>query len=58
MHPEKHIDLSLGQKVTIHKVTTMLATSNNVLFPGPNHLLTVLMTLDFDYHISWCSGDN
>ena len=28
------------QKATIHQVTTMLATSKNVLFPGPNHLLT------------------
>ena len=28
------------QKNTIHQVTTMLATSKNVLFPGPNHLLT------------------
>ena len=25
---------------TIHQVTTMLATSKNVLFPGHNHLLT------------------
>ena len=28
------------QKVTIHQVTIMLATSKNVLFPGHNHLLT------------------
>ena len=28
------------QKATIHQVTTMLATSKNVLFPGHNHLLT------------------
>ena len=27
-------------KNTIHQVTTMLATSINVLFPGYNHLLT------------------
>ena len=27
-------------KNTIHQVTTMLATSENVLFPGHNHLLT------------------
>ena len=26
-----------AQKATIHQVTTMLATSNNVLFPGHNH---------------------
>ena len=29
-----------GQKNTIHQVTTMLATSKNVLFPGHSHLLT------------------
>ena len=31
---------TLGKKATIHQVTTMLATSKNVLVPGPNHLLT------------------
>ena len=31
---------SLRKKATIHQVTTMLATSKNVLFPGQNHLLT------------------
>ena len=31
---------SLGKKATIHQLTTMLATSKNVLFPGHNHLLT------------------
>ena len=30
-----------AQKATIHQVTTMLATSKNVLFPGHNHLLTI-----------------
>ena len=25
------------QKAIIHQVTTMLATSKSVLFPGPNH---------------------
>ena len=29
-----------GKKASIHQVTTMLATSKNVLFPGHNHLLT------------------
>ena len=29
-----------AQKVTIHQVTTMLATYKIVLFPGHNHLLT------------------
>ena len=31
---------SLGKKATIHGVTTMLATSKNVVFPGHNLLLT------------------
>ena len=31
---------SLRKKATIHRVTTMLATSKNVLFPGHNLLLT------------------
>ena len=29
-----------AQENTIHQVTTMLATSKNVLFPGHNDLLT------------------
>ena len=29
-----------AQKATIHQVTTMLATSKNVLFPGHNYMLT------------------
>ena len=29
-----------AQKATIHQVSTMLATSKNVLFLGHNHLLT------------------
>ena len=29
-----------AQKATIHQVTTLLAISKNVLFPGHNHLLT------------------
>ena len=32
--------LLLRKNTTIHKVTTMLATSKNVLFPGHNHVLT------------------
>ena len=31
---------ALRKKATIHQVTTMLATSKNVPFPGHNHLLT------------------
>ena len=30
----------MGQIATIHQVPIMLFTSNNVLFPGYNHLLT------------------
>ena len=30
----------MQKKNTIHQVTTMVATSKNVLFPGHNHLLT------------------
>ena len=32
--------LQCTKKSTIHQVTTMLATSKNILFPGHNHLLT------------------
>ena len=32
--------LTSHKKATIHQVTTMLAASKNVLFPGHNHLLT------------------
>ena len=32
--------LNTVQKATIHQVTTMLATSKNVLFPHHSHLLT------------------
>ena len=36
----QHRRLTAPKKATIHQVTTMLATSKNVLFPGHNHLLT------------------
>ena len=32
--------VELGEKATIHQVTTMLATPKYVLFAGHNHLLT------------------
>ena len=35
----EHFSLLLHKKATIHRVTTMLATFKNVLFPGHNHLL-------------------
>ena len=44
-------ELSLCKKGTIHQVTTMLATSKNVLFPGHNHLLTT----DADDPLLWLS---
>ena len=44
---------SLRKKATIHRVTIMLATSKNVLFPGHNHLLTTgTDTQHFDYRPS------
>ena len=30
----------LRKKQTIHQITTMLATSKSVLFPGHNHMIT------------------
>ena len=32
---------NIAQKATSPQVTTMLATSKNVLFPGHNHLRTI-----------------
>ena len=32
-----HMNLHCAKKATIHQVTTILATSKNVLFPGHNH---------------------
>ena len=32
--------ITLRKQATIHQLTTMLATSQNVLFPGHSHLLT------------------
>ena len=43
-HSGPYLEASLyksqGKQVTIHHITTMLATSKNVVFPGHNHLLT------------------
>ena len=36
----KNLQITLRKNITIHQVTTMLATSKNVLFLGHNHLLT------------------
>ena len=36
----RHTCTDTAQKAIIHQVTTMLATSKNVLFPGHNYLLT------------------
>ena len=35
-------DISQGKNATIHQLTTVLATSNNVLLPGHSHLLMTL----------------
>ena len=32
--------MSLRKKATVQQITTMLSTSENVLFPGHNHMLT------------------
>ena len=32
--------LWLGKKATIHQLSIILSISKDVLFPGPNHLLT------------------
>ena len=39
-HQSQKQTQTLHKKATIHQVTTMLAISKNVLFPGHNHLLT------------------
>ena len=39
-NPDANAKATLGQNATIHQVTTVLDTSKNVLFPGPNHLQT------------------
>ena len=35
-----HFNAHVQKKATIHQVTTMLATSKNVIFAGHNHLQT------------------
>ena len=45
LHAHSSADISsdpdtLRRKATIHQVTYILATSENVLIPGQNHLLT------------------
>ena len=40
MFPECNLTVYCAKKPNIHQVITMLATSENVLFPGHNHLLT------------------
>ena len=47
MHPT----VTLHKKAIIHQVTTMLTTSQNVLFPGPIHMLTT----DADEPTLWLS---
>ena len=50
---------SMDKKATIHQVTTMLATSKNVLFLVINTCSPpVLMTLHFNYHPHWRLSNN
>ena len=44
---------TLHKNATINQVTTMLATSKNVIFPGHNHLLTT----GTDDSILWLSPE-
>ena len=46
-----------AQKVTIDQVTTMPATSKNVLFPGHNHLTTGTDDLTLWLSLSTSEGD-
>ena len=40
MMPTEQVEpMHSAKKAIIHQLTTMLSTSNNVLFPGHNHLL-------------------
>ena len=43
------LSYTLYKNATIHQVTTMLATSENVLFPGHSHLLTTGLDDQTDY---------
>ena len=38
--PQSNPVIPLCKKAIIHQITTVLAASKNVLFPGHNHLLT------------------
>ena len=52
--------VTLCNKVTIHQVTTMLATSKNVLFPGHNFQVITTGTDDpsvYNYHPRWPLDD-
>ena len=42
----------------MHQVTTILAISKDVLFPGHNQLLTTSTALHFDYRPNTREGDN
>ena len=51
--------IPVRKKATIHQEPTMLATSENVLFSGHNHLLTTgTDDQDFGYLPSASEGDN
>ena len=48
---------TLRKQATIHKVTSILATSKYVLLPGHNHLLTVLLSDSCACHSALSSGN-
>ena len=48
MNIDFHFTRYTGQKATLHHVTTMLATSENVLFSGHNHRYKPLLTTGTD----------
>ena len=48
--------ITLGKKATTHQLTTTMATSTNVLFPGHNRLVTT--GADDPSLAHWHSGDN
>ena len=50
--------MALGKKAAIHQVTTMPATSKNILFPGHNHLLIINTGTDDLSLYRWHSGNN
>ena len=53
-HPIHHTH----PKNPIHQVTTLLATSKDILFPGHNHLLTTSASYLAIDHLHWRSANH